>query len=186
MNNQEIECRFLEIDVQALKNRLAELGAKDFGEDLFSEMIFYSRDKNWDAEHRRIVKLRKTKNGIEMTYKHHHTESAEGTVEITVMVSDATKARELLEELGLEMFRQQEKKRRSFKLGDVFFDIDTWPKIPTYVELEGPSEQALKDAAKAADLDWKDVVFDNPRLVMEKRYHIPVGSYRYFTFDRIG
>lgn len=186
MNNQEIECRFLEIDVPALKNRLAELGAKDLGEDLFSEMIFYSRDPKQDLYHTPIIKIRQTKKGIEMTYKHHLTESADGTVEITVKVSDAAKARELLEELGLEMFRRQEKKRHSFKLGDVFFDIDTWPKIPTYVELEGGSEQALRDAAQAANLDWKNVVFDNPLMVMEKRYHIPVRSYRYFTFDKMG
>jgi len=186
MDNQEIECRFLEIDVPALKKRLVELGAEDRGEDLFFEMIFYSRDKKWDDNHRGFVKIRQTKHGIELTHKRHYAETVDGTLEITVNISDAQKARELLEALGFPMFRQQEKKRHTFKLGEVIVDIDTWPKIPTYVELEGPSEQAIKAVAKDLGLDWKDAVFDNPRLVIENHYHIPVGSYRYFTFDKMG
>ena len=69
-------------------------------------------------------------------------------------------------------------------MDDVIVDIDTWPKIPTYVELEGPSENALKSAAARVGFDWKDAVFENARIVIEERYHIPVGSMKWFTFDR--
>ncbi|MBU6321083.1 MAG: hypothetical protein KGI78_01375 [Patescibacteria group bacterium] len=52
------------------------------------------------------------------------------------------------------------------------------------MEIEGPSEEALKEAAASLGLDWKDAVFENPRIVIEERYRIPVGTMTWFTFDR--
>ncbi len=63
-------------------------------------------------------------------------------------------------------------------------DIDTWQKIPTYVELEGESEQVLKDIAQKLGFDWNNAVFDNARKIIEERYRIPVGNMQWFTFDR--
>ena len=44
--------------------------------------------------------------------------------------------------------------------------------------------QSLKDAAAELGLDWGNVVLENPRAVIEKYYHIPVHTMRWFTFDR--
>ncbi len=63
-------------------------------------------------------------------------------------------------------------------------DIDTWPRVPTYVEIEGQSEEDLKKTAELLGLDWSKVVLENPRVVIEKYYKIPVGMMTYFTFDR--
>lgn len=185
-NNQEIEVRFLEIDAPALKRRLLELGAKDCGEELLSEMIFYHEKPEWDYYHRGVIKIRRLGQGTELTYKRHYAESVGGTLEITVKVADAERARELVEAVGFPLFREQEKKRHTFHLGAVHVDIDTWPKIPTYVELEGPDERSLQEAAKILGFDWKKAVVENPLIVIEKYYHIPVGGYRYFTFDKMG
>ncbi|MCL5436046.1 MAG: class IV adenylate cyclase [Patescibacteria group bacterium] len=186
VNNQEIEVRFLEIDALKLKQRLLELGAEDLGEDIFSEMIFYHDQPGWDYYHRGVLKIRKTKDHTEFTYKRHHSESVDGTFEATTQVSDSEKTRELVEALGFPLFREQEKRRHTFKLGQVSVDIDTWPKVPTYVELEGPDETSLKQTAAVLGLDWAKAIFENPLMVIEKYYHIPVGGYRYFTFERMG
>jgi adenylate cyclase class 2 len=90
----------------------------------------------------------------------------------------------LLERLGYPAYRHQQKLRHTFVLDNVMVEIDTWPRIPTYVELEGESEQALKDVAEKLSLGWKDAVTDNPRKVIEDRYKIPVGRMRWFTFER--
>jgi adenylate cyclase class 2 len=66
----------------------------------------------------------------------------------------------------------------------VVADIDTWPRIPTYIELEGPTEESLKQVATKLNLDWRNVVLENARLVIENRYHIPVGNMKWFTFDK--
>ncbi len=183
MHNTEIEVRFLEINKGELIAKLKGLGAEDHGEELLEEIIFDDANLGW-LKANEFVRLRQSNNGIFLTYKNHKAATATGTEEIEFKVGDMQKAQDFLERLGLIAYRRQQKYRHSLQLGEVVFDIDTWPKIPTYVELEGPSEQALKDAAQKVNLDWKNVVFENARIVIEQKYHIPVGTMKWFTFDR--
>ena len=183
MNTQEIECRFLEIDKGVLVKKLLELGAHDEGEIMLEETIIYDPEGNWRNENR-FVRLRKVGDKTKLTYKEHREHTVDGTYEIEFGIEDYKKAELLFEKIGLKSFRHQQKKRHTLQLNGVTFDIDTWPRIPTYVELEGKSEQALKDAAKAVGLDWKDVIFNNASWVIENKYNIPVRQLKWFTFDR--
>jgi adenylate cyclase class 2 len=183
MNNREIECRFLEIDKRVLIDKLLKLGAVDKGEILLEETIIYDSALKWRDE-QRFVRLRKTGNKIYLTYKEHQVHTIDGTYEIEFEVEDYKKVELFLEKIGLKCFRHQQKKRHTFNLNGVTFDIDTWPKIPTYVELEGESEKVLKEAAKSVGFNWKDAVFHDARWVIENTYNIPVGKLNWFTFDR--
>ena len=130
------------------------------------------------------MRIRKTGQNIFVTFKHKEEHTATGTKEIEFGASDFDKVIDFLLEIGLIFFREQEKKRRKFTLGEVIVDIDTWPKVPTYVELEGPSEEALKEAADNLDLDWSKAVFGLSADVIES-YGIPVRKLKFFTFDKI-
>lgn len=181
----EIEVRFLEVDAGKLQNTLRALGAKDEGEDFLEEIIFYDKELSWQRYGRKLVRVRKTKKGVFVTYKHQAVDSATGTEEIEFKTENGETIVKFLERVGLVAFRRQEKKRHTFHLGDVTVDFDTWPKVPTYLELEGPSEDALKKAAAELGLDWSKAIFENPRVVINKYYGIPVEQLRYFTFERI-
>src|SRR3989338_2779634 len=183
--NREIEVRFLDIDQNALIEKLRSLNARDLGEDFLSEVIFYDKAGRWQYKEKKFVRIRQTKTGVFLAFKHNEEDTATGTKEIEVEVGDFEKTKALLEEIGLAAFRENEKKRRTFLLGDVTVDIDTWPSVPTYVELEGPSEKSLKAAAKKLGLDWSKTVFESPRFVIEKYYKIPVSRLRFFTFQKI-
>ncbi len=185
MDNREIEVRFLEIDKEAIVKELQALGAEDLGEDFLKEVIFYDKDLKWQYEEKKFVRLRQARGEIFLTFKHNEAETATGTVEFEFKVDDWEKAKAFLEAIGLTAFREQEKKRRTFKLGEVIVDIDTWPSIPTYVELEGKSEDDLKSAAKTLGLDWSKAIFETARFLIEKYYKIPVSKLRYFTFEKI-
>lgn len=184
-NHLEIEVRFLEIDIPKLKQRLEELGAQDLGEQLHEDIVFYDHDLTWSKDKRKFVRLRKTKDSILLTFKHNETGAALATEEIELSVSDMDTARLFLERIGLIAVRFVEQKSHSYQLGEVTVDIRTRPKMPQYIELEGPSESALKEAAAKLELDWKDVILDNPITMIEKYYHIPVSNLTYFTFDRV-
>lgn len=147
MENREIECRFLEIDKDALIKKLMELGAHDEGETILEETIIYDSELKWRDGHR-FVRLRKTGDKSVVTYKEHQEWKVDGMIEIEFGIDDYKKAELLFEKIGLVPFRHQQKKRHTFKLGEVTVDIDTWPKIPAYVELEGESEEALKYVAQ--------------------------------------
>ena len=184
MTNIEIEVRFLEIDKLKLIEKLHSLGAVDKGEDLLEEIIFYKQNGDWSCIHKH-VKIRKTKYRIVLSYKHTREMTATGTEEIEFQFDSMEKGKEFLEKIGLKAFRYQEKRRHKFILDDVIIDIDTWPKIPTYVELEGQSEEALMATAEKLELVWSDSQTTTPASIIEDKYHIKVRELKYFTFDRI-
>lgn len=180
----EIEARFLEIDKQKLINTLVALGAKDEGEALLSEVIFYDDPNIWQAQ-KRFVRLR-TKDGVTvMTYKHHHAQAIDGAKEVEFAVPDIQTAEAFLTGIGLKAYRHQEKKRHTLHLDDVTVDIDTWPSVPTYAELEGPSETHIKELAAKIGLDWNDAVFMDAAAIIREHYNVPVLTSTWFTFDRI-
>lgn len=183
IKTQEIECRFLEIDKDALIKKLLGLGAQDKGEIILEETIIYDPEGKWRNENR-FVRLRKVGDKTKLTYKEHREHTVDGTYEIEFGIEDYHKAELLFEKIGLKPFRHQQKKRHTFHLNGVTLDIDTWPRIPTYVELEGESEQSLKDVANLVGLDWKDVIFNNAAWVIENKYDIPVRELKWFTFGR--
>ncbi len=185
-SNREIEVRFLEIDKLGLINKLHSLGAEDKGEEKLREIIFYDKDLQWGkVGSNQYVRLRSTQNGIYLTYKQHVAVAVDGAIEYEVKVSDLASAKEILQAIGLVAYREQEKMRHRFILDDVMVDIIDWPKIPTLVELEGESEQALKTVAEKLELDWNNVTLGDNRSVIENRYHIPISKLKYFTFDKI-
>ncbi len=184
-DNKEIECRFLEIDKEALVKRLCELGAEDLGEDFLEEIIFYDKELTWMYKKRTMVRIRKTKEEIFLTYKNKANEADIASDEIEFEIKNIEKATQFLEKIGLVAYRKQEKRRHKFSLKNYIIDIDTWPSVPTYVELEGTSEESLKKLASQLGFDWENVVLESPRFIIEERYGIPVSKLKYFTFDKI-
>lgn len=61
-----------------------------------------------------------------------------------VNVSDFEKTLQILEKLGFKKAYQGQKHRQSFQLGKIKFEIDTWQDIPTYLEIEAPTEKDVK------------------------------------------
>lgn len=55
--------------------------------------------------------------------------------------------------MGYEHRNYQENRRTQYILDDVEIDIDSWPLIPTYVELEGKSKEAVEDIIEKLELD---------------------------------
>ncbi len=182
MENREIEVKFLEVEKSALIQKLQNLDAKDLGEELISEQIFHDAAGEWYKQ-RKFARIRKTGKGIFFTYKHVEQRTATGTVEIEFSIAEPGKVKSFLEALGLVMDREQEKRRHKFKLGEVIVDIDTWPKIPTYVELEGPSEEQIKEAAAKLGFDWTKGVFGTSDTVIREVYNLDLRNIPHFMFD---
>lgn len=184
-NHKEIEVRFLEIDKDALVARLRELGAKDGGEDMLEEVICYDKALEWrKPTGKEIVRLRTIGSRSVLAYKCRYSLTVDGVEEIEFEVSDPGKAILFLDRLGYPAYRLQQKRRHTFMLDGVTVDIDTWPRVPTYVELEGEHEESLRNVAEKLGLEWSDAVLESPRTVIEERYGIPVGTMSWFTFDR--
>lgn len=181
--HKEIETRFLDINKDQLAQKLASLGATDKGEEKLEEIIFHAADLSWVGK-RKFVRLRKTKNKTTLTYKENVKQAVDSAQEIELEVSDIGKCSELLSKIGLCPMRRLEKYRHTFELDGVTIDIDTWPKIPAYAEIEGPSVESLKTICDTLGMDWEKR-FDGDAREVFRHYGYDLDNITVITFDEL-
>jgi len=182
MKNIEIEARFKEVDIPKLVQAANKLGGIDTGEHLLEETIFYDNELKWRNEGK-FARLRSFNGKNIFTYKHIKADSIDGTEEIEFEVSEPDKLKDFLERVGLTPFRVQQKKRQTIKFDGVVLDIDSWPMIPPYLEIEGDSEAKVRNIAEKLGLSWEDALFIDARKIIEG-YGIDVSSFKFFTFEK--
>ena len=83
------------------------------------------------------IRLRTNGNVTTLTYKNIVSNTIDGTKEVEFEVEDFNKANEFLERIGFKNRSYQENERIQYILSNVEIDIDSWPMIPTYMEIEG-------------------------------------------------
>lgn len=151
----EFEAKFLDIDHDSLRSKLKALGAKLIEpERLMRRRNFDYPDKRLATTKSAWVRVRDEGGAVTMSYKQTNDYTVQGTEEINLAVDDFDTASDFLEALGLRQKSYQETKRESWLIDQVHVDLDTWPWIPPFVELEGPDEATIKLAAKKLGLDW--------------------------------
>ncbi len=180
---KEIETRFLDVDKDQLVQKLASLGAVDKGEEKLEEIIFHATDLSWVGK-RKFVRLRKTKGKIVLTYKENAGQTVDSAQEIELEVSDLETCSEFLSKLGLSPMRRLEKYRHTFELDGVTIDIDSWPQIPPYVEIEGPSVESLKHVCGTLDMDWEKR-FDGDAREVFRKYGYDLDNITVITFGEL-
>jgi adenylate cyclase, class 2 len=153
----EYEAKFLSVDVAGLQAKLTALGAvRAFPRTLLTRKIF----ENDVLEGGAWVRLRDEGTRSTLTLKRvTDPTTIDGTTEIETEVSDLHAMAEILSRLGLQQVRYQENYREEWRLGEVVFDFDTWPGLPTFVEIEGSDEVSVRQAAVALGLDYSRARF---------------------------
>ena len=137
--NTEYEIRVLEIDKQKLIDKLERLGAEFKGDNEQRRYVYDvipKEDGKW-------IRLRTNGKKTTLTYKNVVSTTIDGTKELEVEVSDFEKTNELLENMGIKNRVYQENRSSQYVLNGVEIDIDSWPMIPTYVEIEGKNEDEV-------------------------------------------
>lgn len=100
-----------------------------------------------------------------------------------VEVSDFNKANLILKELGYVTRNYQENHRIVYNLNEVEISIDTWPKIPTYVELEAKSEELIKKLLSIIEYNEKDLTTLDVASIYMNVYGIDIMSIKELKFD---
>jgi adenylate cyclase class 2 len=143
---KEYETRVLDIDKDAIIAKLEQLGAKKIKDVLQRRKTFDYPDRRLDKG-RAWVRLRDTGEGkFQLAYKCHMMKG-EGAVadceEIEFDVEDFERPEQLLLAIGLERKGYQETRRTRYQLDDLQFDLDEWPMLNPFIEVEGPSEERV-------------------------------------------
>ncbi len=139
---KEIELKILNISVPVVTKRLLALGAKKKGTQLVIAEHFDFSDKRIHASNQ-ILRLRKVGKKSEFCFKGKAQKSRYYKIveEIETEVASLDSMRRILLKLGLNVRSYLEKKRTSFVLGNLKIEIDKYPDIPAYLEIEGPQKE---------------------------------------------
>jgi len=176
--HNEYEITILDVDVKELEKKLEKLGAVKEGDFLQKRNLY-----NFHEEFRgRFIRLRTNGKSTILTIKDKSAKKDIGSVkELEIEVSDFDKTALIMEQLGYEVSTYQENKRTIYKLGDVEFDIDTWPMIPTYMEIEGKSKEEVEDFIDKLKIDKSKLTLDKVSEIY-KKYGIDIHDYKKLKF----
>ena len=168
--NIEYEARILEIDKDKLIKRLNELNAKfvgEFNQKRYVYNIIPKTDGKW-------LRLRTNGKKTTLTYKSVEKNSIDGTKELEIEVDNFENTNSLLELAGIKNKGYQENNRVQYVLDDVEIDIDTWPMIPTYVEIEGKSEESVLNIIKKLGINDKKITTLDVQSLYKEIYNIDI------------
>ncbi len=165
----EYEVRILEIDIEKVKKKLEDIGAK---------FIFDSLQKRYVYDFKPImpnkwIRLRTNGKKTTLTIKDITSSKIDGTKELEIVVDDFEKTNLLLNELGYKAKGYQENRRIQYNYNGVEIDIDYWPLIPTYLEIEGNNEREVYKVVKLLGFKMKDITtFDVEKIYLDYGYDL--------------
>lgn len=144
----ELEVTVLDIDADAVIETLRTNGAKET-QNVRLIVDWYRQAGVTEGSDPWYLRIRSYSNGRhEVTWKAKSDAAgiARRHKEINFEVSHPSAVGDLFVELGLERYAYQEKDRVSFALGSCAFDIDQYPGMAPYLEIEAPDERAIHEA----------------------------------------
>lgn len=170
----EIEVKFCDVDVDATRELLARAGAVCEQPMRLMRRVIIETEQL--AARNAFVRVRDEGDRTTLTYKQFDETSLTGAKEIEVTVSEFDATVALLEQVDLVHKSFQESRRETWKMGDVEVVIDEWPHLDPYVEIEGGSEEAVKQAAATLGFTWDEALFGSVTEVYQHQY--PKGNAR--------
>lgn len=174
----EYEIRILEIDKEEIIKKLEKLGAIKNGEFKQKRYVYDLKP----VEKGKWIRLRTNGKNTTLTYKDIVSNTIGGTKELEFEVEDFNKANEFLEKIGFKNRSYQENERIQYILRDIEIDIDSWPMIPTYMEIEGKSEDEIIKIKKILNIDETKVTTLNCDDIYKQIYKIDISKIKELKF----
>lgn len=150
----EYEVKVLEIDHNKMVEKLERLGAIkkiDALQEGYIYDVIPKNDHQW-------LRLRTNGEKNTLTLKSLQAKTIDGMKEIEIEVSDFYETHKLLENIGFHNKGFQQNKRVQYILDGVEIDLDHWPLIPEYMEIEGDSEESVDKMLELLDVDKEKIV----------------------------
>lgn len=168
----EYEAKFLDIKPDAIRRTLADLGA------ILVHPEVLMRRKNFDFPDWRLeengawVRVRDEGDKVTLSFKQLIDRTLEGTKEAEVIVSDFETACLILDKIGLRQKAYQETKREKWTLNGSEVTIDTWPWVPSFLEIEACDEKTVEETASMLGLSLADAKHGSVEVVYQNYYDV--------------
>lgn len=181
----EIEAKFLNIDVENFRKKLNELGAEQEHTEILMKRKTYDDAFKSLAKVKGWVRVRDEGKKVTLSYKQSIDRTLHGTKEINVVVDDFDNTCNFLETVGFKQKSYQETKREKWILNGVEITIDTWPWIPSFVELEASNEDDLKKVVEDLGFNWSEALHGSVETAYQEIYdvtEIEIDEWETITF----
>lgn len=169
----EIEAKFLNVSHEEIREKLKALGAR------LQHPMRLMRRKNFDFPDNKLerdrtgwVRVRDEGDKCTLAYKQLNDRSLHGTKEVNVIVDSFDDTCLLLEQIGLEAKSYQETKRESWLFDDAQIEIDEWPWIKPFIEIEAPTENELYAIVDKLGLNMKGAVHGSVEIAYQAEYDV--------------
>jgi adenylate cyclase class 2 len=117
------------------------------------------------------IRLRKSNEKVELTTKHvfqKNNLSVQKVLECEIGVSSFEETNNLLESIGIVRRNYQEKIRHSFKYKSAEIEIDEWPMLKPYMEIECDDEAVITEIIEKLNVGNKEIVSLNTEQLYKK------------------
>ncbi len=148
-NHIEYEGRVLNIDKDAVRRKLADLGAELVAKKGYRRYVFNTIPVIKD----RWVRLRTDGQRTKLTVKEMTRATVDGVQEWETVVDDFETTLAMLKKMGLKPKGYQENRRELYMLNGVKLSIDEWPGPKPLLEIEGHGKGEVYDMLNKLGLD---------------------------------
>lgn len=175
----EFEAKILDIDPVKTAETIVGRGGRQSAETVLLRRYVYDIAPGDESK---WIRLRDTGTGSTLTVKEIRHDGIDGTDEIEVSVDRFEATNELLGKLGFTPRGYQENRRTSFVLDGARLEIDEWPLIPPYLEIEADSRDEVLRVAALLGYDETDLTGENTVNVYA-RHGIDLKALDRVSFD---
>jgi adenylate cyclase class 2 len=112
-------------------------------------IINYSDRRLEEAPSNAFIRVRSEGDKVTLTFKLFNALSVDSAKELETEVGSFETTVAIFTAIGLEETSRQESKRESWQYQECQIELDEWPWLNPYIEIEGPSDTAIKGVAKS-------------------------------------
>src|SRR5262245_1234164 len=164
----EYEAKVLDIDPTAMAELILFKGGQIVSAPTLQRRYVYDIVP---GDQSKWIRLRDTGRSTTLAVKEISHDGIDGTYEVEVTVDSIDATNELLGALGFHPKSYQENRRTSFTLEGAQLEIDEWPMIPPYLEIEAASPEEVLRIAGILGYQQSQLTSENTTKVY-KRYGI--------------
>lgn len=155
----EFEVKFHPVDKKAIIEKLKSLGANLRQAEVMTTAVIFNRTANPQVK-ADYIRVRHEGDKTRLSAKIHA--AADGNIadqkELDTLVNDFESTVQILKQAGLKPSSHMEKRRETWQLDDCEVVIDDNPGLQTYIEIEGSSEEAVRQTAQKLGFNWQDKI----------------------------
>lgn len=185
---EECEVKFLNIDHGKLEKQILELGGEKQFDRIYRRVVLdfpgwpLNEQKSW-------LRVRDEGDKVTMSFKKRIDPGEIGSNDTSmheheIVVSDFDATIDILHQIGMIDKFYEENRRVRYMLNDVELDVDYWPQLKPYLEIEAPTWEQVHKMIETLGLDPADKKIYSTHQIYEEN-GIEEFDYSRITFDEM-